>query len=366
MKAHTNRKAVLCGLGALLLTPAFLDAQSGTRTQTERRSWFRGTAKFSKSSPAMLRAFRPVVAAARAATVRIEQDGRLRSLGTIVSESGLVLAISNQLKEKEGSPLVGRLPSGKRVPVRILARDEPSNLALLALEVEKDVDFSFVSLDRAHRKEGVRPGSFVASVGTGEDPIAIGIMSTELHSREIKKGYLGVRLDQKPGAIRLTEITKKSGAERAGLKVGDVMLMMDGRRLRSNSDFVVRIGAKRPGAKIELRILRAKKELELTATLGAMDRMGRRMSQERMWGALSQVRIGFSDVLQHDSVLRPEQCGGPLVNLDGEVVGINVSRPERVQTLAHPARALPGILASLLKAAHVESALTPAKQERIK
>jgi S1-C subfamily serine protease len=41
---------------------------------------------------------------------------------------------------------------------------------------------------------------------------------------------------------------------------------------------------------------------------------------------LSDVRIGFTEVIQHDSILRPNQCGGPLVNLDGEVVGINTAK----------------------------------------
>ena len=51
---------------------------------------------------------------------------------------------------------------------------------------------------------------------------------------------------------------------------------------------------------------------------------------------LSGRRSGFP-ALQHDTVLHPDQCGGPLVNLDGKVVGINIARASRVASYAIPA-----------------------------
>ena len=41
--------------------------------------------------------------------------------------------------------------------------------------------------------------------------------------------------------------------------------------------------------------------------------------------ALSNRRGGFPSILQHDTVLKPSDCGGPLVNLEGQVVGINTA-----------------------------------------
>jgi serine protease Do len=42
-------------------------------------------------------------------------------------------------------------------------------------------------------------------------------------------------------------------------------------------------------------------------------------------------------VLPHDTVVRPRDCGGPLVDTDGNVVGINIARALRVSTFAIPA-----------------------------
>jgi serine protease Do len=58
----------------------------------------------------------------------------------------------------------------------------------------------------------------------------------------------------------------------------------------------------------------------------------------RVTGAVSERAGGFQQAIEHDSVLRPWLCGGPLVNLDGKAVGINIARAGRVTTYALPAR----------------------------
>jgi hypothetical protein len=62
----------------------------------------------------------------------------------------------------------------------------------------------------------------------------------------------------------------------------------------------------------------------------------RAINQNTMSGEISKRRDDFPFALQHDSVLTPEQCGGPLVDLDGRVVGINISRAGRVNSYALP------------------------------
>lgn len=50
-------------------------------------------------------------------------------------------------------------------------------------------------------------------------------------------------------------------------------------------------------------------------------------------GPFSRLRFGFGETLVHDSVLAPNQCGGPLVDLEGKFIGINIARSLRVATL---------------------------------
>ena len=62
----------------------------------------------------------------------------------------------------------------------------------------------------------------------------------------------------------------------------------------------------------------------------------RAINQNTMSGEISKRRDDFPFALQHDSVLTPEECGGPLVDLDGRVVGLNIARSGRVNSYALP------------------------------
>src|SRR5439155_11692675 len=97
------------------------------------------------------------------------------------------------------------------------------------------------------------------------------------------------------------------------------------------------IGQHKPGEVVEIRVRREGQEMDLKATLGRRPgRGGRGDFQNRMGSSLSERRNGFPKILQHDAVLRPSDCGGPLVALDGKVIGINIARAGRTESYAAP------------------------------
>jgi ubiquinone biosynthesis protein UbiJ len=69
--------------------------------------------------------------------------------------------------------------------------------------------------------------------------------------------------------------------------------------------------------------------------------------QNRMGARLSGRRKNFPLAFQHDTALRANECGGPVVNLDGDVVGVNVARAGRVSSLAIPAHRVLEIIEEL-------------------
>ena len=61
-------------------------------------------------------------------------------------------------------------------------------------------------------------------------------------------------------------------------------------------------------------------------------------------GPFSQRRFGFGTVIAHDAVIDPSDCGGPVIDLDGNFLGINVSRAMRTTTYVVPAGKLQALV----------------------
>jgi serine protease Do len=78
--------------------------------------------------------------------------------------------------------------------------------------------------------------------------------------------------------------------------------------------------------------------------------MDRHDFQNSLGGQLSVRRFGFPLAFQHDTVLEPEDCGGPVVDVDGKVVGFNISRAGRTESYALPVSEVQLVFSKLLGA----------------
>jgi class 3 adenylate cyclase len=67
--------------------------------------------------------------------------------------------------------------------------------------------------------------------------------------------------------ILLTTVSEKGAAGSAGIRPGDVIVMIDGKELKENEDFFRILGATPAGKKIDILIIRDGKELTLPVTL---------------------------------------------------------------------------------------------------
>ena len=86
-------------------------------------------------------------------------------------------------------------------------------------------------------------------------------------------------------------------------------------------------------------------------SLGEQDKLSpnskRSNMQNSMGSVLSRRRKKFPMAFQHDSMLTSKTCGGPIVDLSGNIVGINIARAGRVSSLALPVNEIRDVIEDL-------------------
>jgi len=344
-------------LAALTAGPAW--AQS-TRPAVREGQRLRGrvhrTIGYLKTAPEVQAAWKAALAPAAAATVRVVCDSKPVALGTSVG-GGRIVTKASELSGK----VACKLADGRTLPARLLGRDEATDLALLDIDAR---DLPPVKW----RAGPPPPGSLVAAAAPEGAPLALGVVSDKPQeipgSRRTPSGdsgFLGVGLGEGEAGTEIQVITPDSPAAKAGLLAGDRFKRVEGHEVKDASQVVGAIQKLLPGATIRLLIQRGEKELEIKAVLGKRDLT---LPQDK-WGGgpFSARRRGFPQVVPHDLTIAPSDCDGPLVDLDGRVVGVNIARALRVSTYTLPAALVRQTAEKLAKAAPASRPVTskPAK-----
>ncbi len=81
--------------------------------------------------------------------------------------------------------------------------------------------------------------------------------------------FLGVAADQDDDQPRIGTIFPGSAADKAGLKVGDIVLSFAGRRIKQFEDLPPLVRRQKPGQKVSLEVRRDDKTLKFEVTLGS-------------------------------------------------------------------------------------------------
>jgi len=87
------------------------------------------------------------------------------------------------------------------------------------------------------------------------------------YSEDANRAMLGVVTDKEDEGAKISEITKESGAEKAGLKEGDIITKLDDKKIEDPDDLTKAIRDHKPGDKVTVTFLRDKKEQKVTAEL---------------------------------------------------------------------------------------------------
>jgi serine protease Do len=274
-------------------------------------------------------------------------DGRTGlSYGVVISSDGYLLTKASEVAEAKA--LVATVDQTIYREVRVLAVDAEWDVALLKVAASDLLPVVFAPTS------AVPQGSWVVANGATTRTsrrLLAGIVSAKIREIPAAGGAaLGVIMNGKSKVLEIDEVNLKSGAKEAGLEKGDVILEIEGHKVKKIQDIGELLKDRKAGSLVKLTYRRKGQAKTVEIRLAARGELfTEQMSRnDQMSGDFSPRRSGFPRVLQHDILGNRSVIGGPLLDLQGRCIGMNIARANRAESFAIPVEDLKEIAARLV------------------
>ncbi len=275
--------------------------------------------------------------------VRLYAGDRHVAMGTIVSADGFLITKSSEVTER--GPITCLLSDGRKIPAKLRGADKVHDVALLEFEAKRIEAIQWSDIPLAL-------GQFLLAPDQKGEVIAIGNYSVPPRSTKIgEQAFLGVKPETTTGGVLISDVRPGTASFEAGLRNGDIIVELDRQPIRETSDLVFQIRQREPGDQVTIKYISNGAQKETSATLAGNLINGERAARFKMMNRLGAIpsrrSSGFPNVFQHDMPIFPEHCGGPVLDLDGNAVGLNIARNGRAATYALPVKQIQELLEEL-------------------
>ena len=210
------------------------------------------------------------------------------------------------------------------------------DLAILKLQIPRRAATSLVSQPVVSAAEF----SLVFAASEKSEPVRVGLITRRRHNEPRLNGKLGAVLDvdETSRAVRVKEVAPNSTASVAGLSKTCLIDSINGQPVKSLDNVGELLSEHQPGDWLQFQFRIVEKSSTNFARLqhDPAERFERTEFLDGRSGIVSERRSGFADILQHDIELAPSHCGGPLIDSEGRVIGVNIARRARESSLAIP------------------------------
>jgi len=228
------------------------------------------------------------------------------------------------------------------------------------LGIYRDDDLALLEVDGLEAEplllgEGgdLRLGQFLGLARPDGEAAGMGVVSVLPRTlRASDRGFLGVSMDptfRGPG-VRVLEVQPSTAAEEAGLQPGDVITGIERRAVAGRFELSSILQRLDPEQRVRVKFRRGGNQKAAIVTLGRRPPpprfpYSRLERMNRMGGhRYNEVRDEFREVAQSDMQIAPEDCGAPVIDLGGRVVGVAAARAGRICTFIIPSKRIAKLL----------------------
>lgn len=275
-----------------------------------------------------------------------EGSGRRVTYGTVMSADGYILTKASELdfsksyQKKKGHAEKFKIRLGLNElyeEVELVANDPQSDLALLKIDAAELQPVNFINTDE------LKQGTLVLSNGAStryKRRARLGIISANTRAvNDSPRVKMGLQLVVENENLTVRKVVAKSTAELAGVKSGDIIEFIDSQAVKKLEDVFDVLKQKSAKEVVELKLLRKGNKMSIKVKLEAKKVSDKRETKDRndtMSGLFSRRRDGFSKIIQVDIPVADFSCGGPLLDLEGNGLGIVIARANRAETFVLP------------------------------
>lgn len=306
-----------------------------------RENRFFSSRAHQRSQYATLRAFREAIGEHWKSTVQIFGENRQLALGAIARADGWIVTKSSEIPEK---PIEVRLHDGTKLSGQVKIRKPELDLALI--KIDRD-GLAAIAWDI---ESNVPLGGWIASADSRSLPLALGVVSVEKRNIQSQRALLGIQLSAVHQGPLVENVVVGSGADRAGIRQGDVIIRIEGKEVETRQEVLNFLMTLQAGKKITVDVNRDSKSMSFEAQMMDLTNVMLDPTELEVNGSISARSTGFREVIEHDSVLAPQHCGGPIVDVDGHVVGLNIARAGRVSCYALRSKTVSNAVEEMLQA----------------
>jgi serine protease Do len=157
-------------------------------------------------------------------------------------------------------------------------------------------------------------------------------------------GYLGAMATFKDNHITIAMVQPGSPASISGIEAGDQVLNVNDATIIQPADYGTQLMKYWPGDQVTFKIKRSENLYSKDLTLEVFNPPPSNHPAEQFLGGKSIRRDGFAKVFSHDAIVLPDECGGPVFDLNHHFYGINIARFSRTTTLVIPATVILGLI----------------------